>query len=190
MGLRESRIINEVHPWLGARLRWLGEVARIIGSTQVLISGNRTRAQQQILFNRSGARPVAAPGCSQHQYGFAADASYLPSVLISSKARPLLTAQAETNRIMESAAHHVSLTTVRNDPGHLQIYPWNQFRDWAIRFGSCSPISRSGFNIIDVQASNDRYRDCLLNATRLNREGFRGNLSCSLPCGPLFNIPC
>jgi len=190
MGLRESRIINSVHPWLGARLRWLAEVATIVGSRQLLISGNRTREEQRILFNRQGSRPVARPGCSQHQYGFAADASYLPSVFITSKARPLLTPTEETNRFMESAAHHVSLTTVSNDPGHLQIYPGAQFRDWAIGRGLCNPLQGSGFNIVPVLDSVESYRQCLLNATRLNREGFRGTVSCSLPCGPLFNIPC
>lgn len=190
MGFRESRIINEVHPWLGIRLKWLQDVARIIGSSQILISGNRTREQQRNLFGRLGSRPVAAPGCSQHQYGFAADASYLPSVFISSKARPFLTAQKETNRIMESAAHHVSLTTVANDPGHLQIYPGAQFRRWAVGRGLCNPISASGFNIETVDASNRAYRECLLNISRRNRLGYRENLSCPLPCGPLFNIPC
>jgi len=190
MGLRESRIINSVHPWLGVRLKWLAEVATIVGSSQILISGNRTREEQRELFGRLGSRPVAAPGCSQHQYGFAADASYLPSVFITSKARPLLTPTEETNRFMESAAHHVSLTTVANDPGHLQIYPGAQFRSWAVGRGLCNPVQLSGFNIESVDAANRAYRDCLLNVTRLNREGFRGSLTCPLPCGPLFNIPC
>lgn len=190
VSLRSSRILREVHPWLRVRLEWLGEVAKIIGSGQSLISGNRTRDEQQILFDLPRTRPAAAPGCSQHQYGFAADATYLPSVLITSKARPLLSAAAETNRVMKDAAHHVNLTTVSNDPGHLQVYPGAQFRDWAIGRGLCNPLQAQGFNILEVQRSNDVYRDCLLNAVRLNSEGFRGSLTCSRPCGPLFNIPC
>lgn len=190
MGIRERRIIRSVHPWLGVRLEWLSEVAAIVGSAQSLISGNRTREEQRVLFDRQGDRPAAAPGCSQHQYGFAADAVYRRATNITSKARGLLSTQAETDRFMQSAAHHVGLTTVNNDPGHLQIYPWAQFRDWAIRFGSCSPISKSGWNIIEVQASNDRWSDCLSRATLRNRQGFRETTSCALPCGPLFNIPC
>jgi len=190
VSLRSSRILQEVHPWLRVRVEWLSEVARIIGSGQTLISGNRTRQEQQELFGRLGSRPVAAPGCSQHQYGFAVDATYLPSVFVSSKGRPLLSPIEETNRFMENAAHHVSLTTVSNDPGHLQVYPGAQFRVWAIGRGFCNPVSASGFNIETVDSANRAYRDCLLNAVRLNSEGFRGSVSCSLPCGPLFNIPC
>ena len=139
MGLRSSRILREVHPWLRVRLEWMGEVARIIGSGQTLISGNRTSDEQQTLFDKTGNRPVAAPGCSQHQYGFAADATYLPSVFISSKARPLLSPIAQTNEFMKNAAHHVNLTTVANDPGHVQIYPGAQFRSWAVARGLCNP---------------------------------------------------
>jgi len=190
MGLRESRIINSVHPWLGARLKWLGEVANVVGSSQQLISGNRTRAEQRELFGQLGSRPVAAPGCSQHQYGFAADAQYFRATGITSKGRGVVASQAETDFFMESAAHHVSLTTVANDPGHLQMYPGAQFRSWATSRGLCNPISPSGFNIESVDRANRAYRDCLLDIVRRNREGFRGNLSCPLPCGPLFGIPC
>lgn len=191
MGLRESRIINEVHPWLGVRLKWLAEVARIVGSTQVLLSGNRTRQKQQELFVNRGARPVATPGCSQHQYGFAADAAYLPITQVSSKGRALTIGPTETNRLMESAAHHVNLTTVTNDPGHLQIYPGQMFRNWAIARGLCNPEFDAGFRISEVQASNDRYRECLLRALRVTSES-KGSIrvSCPAPCGPLFGIPC
>lgn len=190
MGLRESRIIREVHPWLGARLKWLGEVAKVVGSSQQLISGNRTKAEQRALFGRLGERPVAAPGCSQHQYGFAADAQYFRATGITSKGRGVIASQNETDRFFASAAHHVSLTTVAGDPGHLQIYPGGQFREWAERTGRCDPRQLGGFNIELVDRSNRAFRDCLLKATRLNREGFRGRLSCPQPCGPLFGIPC
>jgi len=139
MGLRESRIINSVHPWLGARLQWLSEVARIIGSNQILSSGNRTRGEQLALYNDVRVAVVAYPGCSQHQYGFAADANYLPAANITSKGRGLLETQAATDRFMQSAAHHVNLTTVNQDPGHLQVYPGNQFRNWAVARGFCNP---------------------------------------------------
>jgi len=183
VGLRESRIINSVHPWLRVRLQWLSEVATIIGSRQSLISGNRTREEQQVLFDRQGTRPVAPPGCSQHQYGFAADATYLPSVLITSKARPLLSAAAETNRVMESAAHHVQLTTVSNDPGHLQIYPGAQFRVWAIGRGFCSPappplVIRESFPL--VGGVIDRYCGTGFTSLQIRPTGFI--------CGPATQI--
>lgn len=156
MGLRESRIINSVHPWLGARLRWLADVANVVGSSQQLISGNRTRAQQQELFERVIDRPVARPGCSQHQYGFAADAQYFRATGITSKGRGVLASQTETDHFMASAAHHVSLTTVANDPGHLQIYPGAQFKSWAVSRGFCNPNPRFGFALESLIQTNLR----------------------------------
>jgi len=190
VGLRQSRILQEIHPWLRVRVEWLAEVARIIGSGQTLISGTRTRDEQQILFDLPLNRPVAAPGCSQHQYGFAVDATYLPSFFVTSKGRPQTNPQLETNTFMQDAAHHVNLTTVANDPGHLQVYPGGQFRDWAIGQGLCTPLP-SGFHILQVQASNDAYRECLLETIRLTSiDKGAVRRSCPLPCGPLFNIPC
>jgi len=137
MGLRDNQIINSVHPWLGIRLKWLGEVARILGGGQSLISGNRTVSQQARLFDENPGRPVAEPGCSQHQYGFAADATWLPFVIITSKGRPLLTSQEQTNAIMSGHANRAQLTTVANDAGHVQIYPGAMFRSWASARGLC-----------------------------------------------------
>lgn len=139
MGLRESRIINSVHPWLGVRLQWLEEVAEIVGSRQSLISGNRTVEEQLDLWNTVVSRPVAYPGCSQHNYGFAADATYLPIVLISTKGRPAGSSAAQTTSFFNSAARHVGLTLVAKDDGHYQIYPGIQFREWAVSQGFCNP---------------------------------------------------
>jgi len=186
MGLRESRIINGVHPWLGARLQWLGEVAVLYGSVQTLISGWRSESQQLELYNNQTNRPAAYPGCSQHNYGFAADAVWAPAVQISSKARPLVFGQAETDRVMNNAARHASLTLVANDTGHVQMYNGLVFREWAVAHRLCPAVPP----IPLLQQSNNAYRDCLLNATRLNREGFRGTLSCPPPCGPLFGTVC
>lgn len=138
MGLRESRIINSVHPWLGARLSWLQEVARILGGGQLLISGERSPTKQLELYNSGQSRPVAYPGCSQHQYGFAADASWLPFAVITSKGRgQRLSTSAETFAIMEGHARRAGLQTVRGDPGHLQIFPGAEFRNWAVGSGFC-----------------------------------------------------
>ena len=139
MSLKDSRIINSVHPWLGARLRWLGEVATLIGSSQTLISGVRSLAEQRELYNSRGSRPVAFPGCSQHQYGFAADAFYFPAVQITSKGRARVFSPQQTNSTMESAARHVGLVLVAGDPGHLQVYPGSEFRVWAQSQGLCNP---------------------------------------------------
>lgn len=181
MGLRESRIINSVHPWLGARLKWLGEVARIVGSSQQLISGNRTQAEQTKLFNTVFDRPVAAPGCSQHQYGFAADAQYFRATGITSKGRGIVASQNETDRFFQSAANHVGLTTVNNDPGHLQIYPGAQFRSWAVARGLCPPVrppTIKRFGIIQ--------EICGLGAVSVQREPLFGQITCEKPSGNFF----
>lgn len=189
MGLRESRILNSVHPWLRVRLDWLAEVAKLLGGGQSLISGNRTRTEQLELYESFTSRPVAYPGCSQHQYGFAADATWLPFVLLSSKARPIPITPAETNNIMAGHARRAGLTTVEGDTGHLQIYPGAMFREWAVRTGRCpaNPPPRLRDQAV---ASSFAFRDCLLRVTAANRAGFRGNMSCPLPCGPLYGIPC
>jgi len=139
MGLRESRVINSVHPWLGARLQWLQEVAVIVGSIQLLLSGNRTPEEQLLLYNGSSSRPTAFPGCSQHQYGFAADATYTPISLISSKGRANVLPARETTAFFNSAARHVGLTLVSGDDGHYQIYNGAEFKSWAVSQGLCNP---------------------------------------------------
>jgi len=193
MGLRESRIITSVHPWFGARLKWLAEVARLNGGSQALISGNRTREEQWKLYNFQGTRPAAYPGCSQHQYGFAADAVWTPFATITSKGRGVVYSQQETNRIMNEAAAIASLTTVRGDPGHLQVFNGAQFRAHVVSVGLC-PASPPPplWNIAQVQASNDAYRDCLMSASSATRLlGSKApSFSCPQPCGPLFNRLC
>jgi len=159
MGLRESRILQSVHPWLGVRLRWMGEVARIVGSGQSLISGVRTTQEQRVLYDSQGQRPAAFPGCSQHQYGFAADATWLPITQISSKGRLMLVGNKNTNEFMGSAARHVGLQTVSGDPGHLQVYPGSQFKAWAVSQGFCNPNPPPPVRF--VQPRNDLiFRTC------------------------------
>lgn len=165
MGLRESRIINSVHPWLGERLKWLQEVAVAIGSGQTLISGNRTREEQTVLWEGAGTRPVAAPGCSQHQYGFAADATWIPAARISGGGKLKVFSTAETFASMESAARFVNLTTVSGDPGHLQMYPGSQFRQWSVSLGLCIPTPRPSSFQRQSDANIQRYRDCLNNVS-------------------------
>jgi len=193
MSLQASRILSGLHPWLAARVRWLGEVATLYGSGQTLISGTRTITEQGRLYDFQGNRPAAYPGCSQHQYGFAVDATYLPIVQITSKGKPFIWTPAETTSAMNNAARHVGLTVVANDDGHYQVFPGIQFREYIVAVGLCPqnpppPL----WNIAEVQASNDAYRDCLLAASRSNRllGADSPSFSCPQPCGPLFNRLC
>lgn len=150
MSLQESRILNSVHPWLKERLVWLKEVAKIAGGKQNLISGRRSLSTQRELYNSTVDRPVAYPGCSQHNYGFAADADWeliiqdttptifgLPIPKLPASVRVF--SQQETNSFMESAARSVNLQVVSRDPGHLQMYPGLTFRNWSVGRGLCNP---------------------------------------------------
>lgn len=191
MGLRESRIINSVHPWLGARLKWMEDVARLYGTIQTILSGNRTLEEQLRLYNFQSTRPAAYPGCSQHNYGFAADVTWDPMMTVTSKGRLFDYGRDFTDKTMNNAARHVGLTLVAGDTGHFQAYNGIAFRNWAVSAGQCpANPPPPQFNVAKVQSSNDRYRDCLLDAVRQNREGFRGLITCSLPCGPLFGTIC
>jgi len=159
MGLRESRIIREVHPWLGARLQWLQDVAKAVGSIQSLISGNRTTTQQRELYNRQLDRPAAFPGCSQHEYGFAADARWLPITQITTKGRIKTFGPAETDRFMNEAARHVGLHLVARDTGHFQTYPGIEFKNWAVSWGFCNPNPPLplSFQLLDAQRRQDDF---------------------------------
>jgi len=139
MGLRESRIISSVHPWLGVRLQWLQDVARIVGGSQGLISGVRTESEQRNLYNSQVNRPAAFPGCSQHEFGFAADAVWGRISQITSKGRIKLFTLAESTSFMGSAARHVGLHLVAGDTGHVQMYPNSEFKSWAVSVGFCNP---------------------------------------------------
>jgi len=140
MALKDSQVINSVHPWLGVRLEWMGQVAAAVGSRQSLFSGFRTLEQQLTLYNQlSPFVPVAYPGCSQHNYGFAADGSWAPIVQITSKGRARVFTNAETISFMNQAALHVGLTLVAGDDGHFQVYPGIQFKAWAVSWGFCDP---------------------------------------------------
>jgi len=118
----------------------MGEVAALVGSNQNAFSGRRSLAEQRKLYETiSTGRPVAYPGCSQHNYGFAVDVSWTPIVQVTHKGRMKVFTPSETLNFMNSAARHVGLTLVAGDDGHFQIYPGIQFKEWAVSFGLCNP---------------------------------------------------
>jgi len=118
----------------------MGQVATIVGSNQTPFSGTRTPEEQLKLYETiSTGRPVAYPGCSQHNYGFAVDVTWDLIAQVSSKGRAKVFTREETNNFMNMAARHVSLTLVAKDDGHFQIYPGIQFKEWAVASGFCNP---------------------------------------------------
>lgn len=144
MSLRESQALTGVHPWLAERIRFLGQVIDIWGGRQVYISGFRTKAEQKRLFDSTTTRPVASPGCSQHEYGYAVDVLWLP---IFNFADNIQLSPRETNRAMQDLGRDLGLITVERDTGHFQVFPGSEFRDWAVRSGFCEPRVRFGRNL-------------------------------------------
>lgn len=134
MSLKESRALNGVDPWLAVRVQWLGQVIEAWGGVQIYLSGVRTREEQQVLYDRVRNRPVAAPGCSQHQYGYAVDVTWG----LLREFSPLGDfSPVEINELMSELGQRIGLVTVQNDRGHFQIFPGAEFRPWAVDAGFC-----------------------------------------------------
>jgi len=181
VALRDSQILNSLHPWLSARVQWIQTVAELVGGKIVLISGRRSLASQRQLYDTVVGRPVAFPGCSQHNYGFAVDADY--QLIIQDRGRipkagagVRIFSPAESTAFYNSLARHASLTLVANDDGHMQIYPGIQFREWAVSQRLCpqNPPEPAWFTRFKIQkAIEDQFgfNNEILNLLNLPRLG-------------------
>lgn len=114
----------------------MAEVIDFWGGKQGYLSGVRSMEEQARLFDTIRGRPVAAPGCSQHQYGFAVDVFWLP--IFSFKFNIQMTAK-QTADFMRTLGESLGLKTVANDLGHFQIFAGSQFKQWAVASGFCVP---------------------------------------------------
>ena len=154
MSISSSRVLNGLHPWLAERVKFLGDVIEFYGGVQIYLSGTRTRSEQQRLYDTVLGRPVAAPGCSQHQYGYAADVAW--GALLEQSAlggfSPRELAEAMTN-----LGRQVGLVVVRGDPGHFQIFPGSEFRTWAVASGFCNPNPPPSAN--QLRLARERLQD-------------------------------
>ena len=156
MSLKESRALNGVEPWLAVRIQWLGAVINHWGGVQIYLSGLRDRAEQSILFDREGPRPVAAPGCSQHQYGYAVDVAWA----LLKEFSPLGDfSPTQINTLMSDLGRSIGLVTVQRDPGHFQIFPGSEFKPWAVASGFCNPTAVPQFLLVEA---NQLIEDALL----------------------------
>lgn len=119
----------------------MGEVIEAWGGVQIYLSGFRTEAEQ-IRLMRSLAqvfsnRPVAGPGCSQHQYGYAVDVAWGLEREASALGH---FSPKEINALMSDLGRSIGLVTVERDPGHFQIFPGSEFRSWSVSSGFCDPV--------------------------------------------------
>jgi len=136
MSLKESQALTNVHPALAERMRFMRQVIDFWGGGQIYLSGFRSIEQQEQLFNRDTQRPTAAPGCSQHQYGFAVDVIWNP---IFDFGRNIAIHGKELVEVMSNLGRQLGLTVVANDPGHFQVFPGAQFKAWAVASDFCDP---------------------------------------------------
>lgn len=135
------------------------DVVNYYRGTFIYFSGIRSVQAQARLFRDRGffGRPVAEPGCSQHQYGYAVDVGITGPIIEDRDAQDFVPS-------VLALARQVGLFTVSRDPGHFQIFPGSEFRPWASAAGFCpdpSWLSRA-----DQSLNFQTYTDCLLAATQ------------------------
>lgn len=183
-------IKDELHPWLRIRIQFLEDLVTFYGGVFIYFSGFRTFDEQRALLDEKGifGRPVADPGCSQHNH-FSNGEALAVDVGITGPITDELMAFGDFNNAIDEIARAIGLVTVAKDPGHFQVFPGSEFRSWATQSGFCVP-PLPGWDLALVKASNDQYRECLLEAVRANARGDRARRSCPVPCGPLFGVPC
>lgn len=177
MSLSESRALTNVHPALAERIRYMGAVLDFWGGKQLYLSGFRTSEEQQILFDRRGRRPVARPGCSQHQYGFAVDVSWLP---VMNFAENIQLSPKQTDDLMEQLGRQLGLTVVAGDTGHFQIFDGAFFKNWAVRSGFCDPTPVPPIATFSPPRTDFVFRTCGPGANSVMLHPLRG-LVCIFP---------
>lgn len=121
MSLSLRRQLNNVHPWVADRVRYILDYADHWGPAYSITSGVRTAQDQWDLFDRPNSRAVQV-GCSQHQYGLAIDVWF---------------EDPAWQQWYLSSARNFGLTTLPFDPVHVQAVPGGHFREAAQSYGLC-----------------------------------------------------
>jgi len=168
MSLSTRSRLSGMHPYMAWAIGFILDHASNRGAKFSITSVNRTASQQWDLY-RDFNRVAAKPGCSQHQYGLAAD---------------VLFERSDWQNWYLASVRNFGLVTVSGDPVHVQGYPGDRFREGAGSLGLCPDPSYA--HAIKVFDSARAWRDCLLRASRTKN----GRVSCALPCGPVYGIPC
>jgi len=126
-----------IHPYVADRVRYLISIANRYGAQPRVISGKRSQAKQWRLYNENVGIPTAFPGCSQHEYGLAMDVEF-PT-------------RAWQNWYQQSASR-IGLTTVTNDPHHVQALPAAVIRPILTGRGLCPSKSFVGLDYWSPQS--------------------------------------
>lgn len=140
-----SLSLRGVNPYLKEAIGWIQQVVDAYGGSSILFSGFRTKREQQAIWDDCQSRgritklpfpqlpcgPVAQPGCSQHQYGFAVDAGFF------GPATGVGTFPDWTGYAQDLGKHYWGLHQVSGDPGHFQMYTATEFLPWVRTQGEC-----------------------------------------------------
>lgn len=124
---------------------WLERLLESWGGSVTYWSGYRSNADQKELFEFCRARepsvtkfpsvpcpfPVATPGCSQHEYGFAVDATFFGPG-----------GEIWTDYAQGLARDYWGLSQISGDQNHFQMYPSAEFLPWARESGDCRPVPK------------------------------------------------
>jgi len=163
-----SLALRGVDPYLQEAMGWLTQVIESWGGGVSFYSGRRTRADQQELWDFCNARrrlpsklpqvqcpfPVATPGCSQHEYGFAVDAGFFSP-------RNRLGISDNWNVYAQDLARvYWGLSTVADDPNHFQQYPSSEFLPWVRETGQCRTIPRLSLTRDPFPANTQTFVAC------------------------------
>lgn len=181
MSLQGSRILKELHPWLRIRIEYLEAIVNHFRGVFIYLSGFRTEAEQiklmRLSAQRFSSRPVAGPGCSQHNH-FGPDGNTLAvDVGIAGPLEFEQVAFTDFNDQIDAWARQIGLTTVRGDSGHFQVFPGREFRTWSVASGFCDPArtlrleEQFFFRAPEIQFVKDRDAEQL--ARNLDRTAIR-----------------
>jgi len=141
MSLSLRSQLRTANPYFAWAVEYILDVADHYGGRYSLTSVWRTAAEQQALRELPNST-AAQVGCSQHQYGLAAD------VVFSNTA---------WQDWYLASARNLGLTTVRGDSVHVQMVPGAQFREWAESRGRCpDPAYRTHSQRYDICMGNAR----------------------------------
>jgi len=140
-----SLSLRGVDPYIKDAMTWIQQVVGSWGGSSVIISGRRSFEEQKELFDDCFRRrsrptkfpippcpyPVATPGCSQHEYGFAVDAGFFGPPTGFGEISDW------TGYAQVLAREYWGMSTVPGDPFHFAMYPTSDFLPWARSTGQC-----------------------------------------------------
>lgn len=149
--------LNLLPPWMKSNVKGFQRELTAHGAGSLVLSTRRSALEQaQICAKKPPGFPCAKPGCSQHQFGFAADISTTVwydslldapcqlgcyPILIHRGLREFRECQqkctdVQVGRVTDLASKwYLRRPFVNSDPNHYQAYPTGEFVRWLRAWG-------------------------------------------------------